>query len=387
MASINSGYIQVAANGWSEEHSVERAMDITPDLLENIKSTEGVTGISPRIFGYALANHGSTSKFISVLAADFDKEKYITKMHEKIIGGSYPSSVTKTEAVPEKHPGAIIGYRLAENMHIQPGSEIFLIASQFDGSLGAVRIPVSGIFRAVENNLDSYRIIIPLETGQELFAPDDVLNGIQRYTSIAVGTRDHRSALDVIEKLHHLFPDPVLEDDVEPYETENYQPVVQDWEELNPGVVQFMMLDQIQGEMMLGFLILVMSFALLNNAQMSINERIRELGILLAVGTKPRTLQLLILAELVLVILPSFFTGTAAGIAYGYYLEAYPIYLTGEYATAFEEMGFKPAIYSLVDAGELGIALASLIIPTFLFIFFATMRIFKLNPVRIISTL
>ena len=54
-----------------------------------------------------------------------------------------------------------------------------------------------------------------------------------------------------------------------------------------PGLVQLVAIDKTSGELSLAFVILIMSFGILNNVQMSILERKREFGILLAIGTLP----------------------------------------------------------------------------------------------------
>ena len=279
VTNMNSGYLQIAANGWSEENSVARALDITPDIFAKLDKYPQITEISPRIFGGALLSHANNSKFITVLAADPQKEKQITVMHEKITQGRYLQT-GKAEA--------ILGYKLAKNTGITVGSEIFLIGSQFDGSIGAVRVRVVGIFKAIDNMLDNMRVITTLASGKELFALDDPESGVTRYTSLALGLKDYRVAGKLDLQLKKDFPLPALQVGMDRSTSENYQPVALNWEELNPGIIQMVVLDQISGEMMFVFLILIMAFGILNNVQMSIQERIREMGIMLAIGTKPQ---------------------------------------------------------------------------------------------------
>ena len=380
---MNSGYLQIAANGWSEDNSIERALDITPEIYQKLYKYEEITEISPRIFGGALLSFKDSSKFITVLAADPQKEKNITVMHEKIIAGRH---------IHSGQPEAILGYKLAKNNGITVGSEIHLIGSQFDGSIGAIKVKVVGIFKAIDSILDNTRIIIPLEPGQELYALDDPETGVARYTSLALGLKDHRIAGRLDKKLKKDFPLPPLEEGIDRSESDNYKPVALNFEELNPAIVQIVIIDQVSGELMFVFLILIMSFGILNNVQMSIQERIRELGIMLAIGTKPSSIQKVIFMEVFFVFVPALIVGFGAGTWLSWNIQQSPIpfsVLMGDPSmdALYEDLGFKPMMYALVDLGEMLIAPLSLLVPSLIFIYIATRRVFRLKPAAIITTL
>ena len=88
---VDSGYIQVAANGWLENKTLDRALNVNPGLLKSLR-VKGTNEISPRIFGYALASHKEHSRFITVLAADPEKERKITTLHKRIVKGKFFST-------------------------------------------------------------------------------------------------------------------------------------------------------------------------------------------------------------------------------------------------------------------------------------------------------
>ena len=282
---------------------------------------------------------------------------------------------------------AVVGHRLAINLGIDLNSQVALVGSQFDGSIGAIIVKIVGIYNSSNVELDSSRIYIPLRAGREFYSPDAPEKGIVRFTSIALGIKDYRVAENVLENLRKKFPTPKMEPNTKREDSDNYDPVIINWTELNPGIVQWTTLDQISGELWASFLILIMAFGVLNNVQTSIHERTREFGILLAIGTPPRSLFIMIIYEVIMTLLPGIFIGSLLGMGAGYYFEANPIVLTGDNAKSFVDMGVVPVMTALVDSSQLIIAVLSLGLPSIILTFFAARRIYRMNPVDIINTL
>jgi len=379
VVSLSSGFIQVAANGWHESRSIERALDVDETLLKSLR-VEGVTAVSPRIFSHALISHGENSRFISVLAADPELEKNITVIHEKIKQGVDLSRTDDPYA-------AMIGYKLAKNLDLKLGDSAYLIGSQFDGSMGAIKINIAGIYKSINTELDISHVIIKPGAGRELFAPGSPSEGVIRYTSVALGVKDYRVADRVYRALVAKYPFPELEKGEAREESLNYGPVVLNWKDMNPGIIQAVLIDEIQNDFFWVFLLIVLAFGVLNNVQMSIHERVKEFGVLLAVGTNPRSLYAMVLYEVLIVLLPALFIGTLGGMGVGYYFNVNPIVFTGNFEQAYEELGFVPVIRSIVDPVEIWIAVLAVFVPCILFALFAIRRIFRLNPVEIIGTI
>ena len=382
IAGISSGYVQVAANGWLEKRDPGRALDVSPELLKSLK-IPGVTHVTPRIQGYALASHKKDSRFISVVAVQAETEQKIVTLHERIVRGRFLQSAGAPGEIQHE---AILGVTLAERLGATTGSELALVSSQFDGSVGAILVRVVGIYKTQAAELDGGHIFVNLESGRTLFAPDSPEQGIIRYTSLLLGVTNIRDARKVYGALSEIYPPPVMPEGVAREESENYKPVVHDWEALNPALVQITVLDQIGNEIFIGILILVMAFGVLSNVQASIQERAREIGIMSALGTRNRTLVLTLFYESLLTLLPGLFLGSLIGAGIAYYFQINPIIITGEYGQAFTDFGFEPKITAVVDPGELWVGILSLLLPSLLFTLIATRRILKLDPARIISS-
>lgn len=409
---LGSGYLQIAAYGWIESgNRLERALDFTPEVVAGLKEA-GIEDYSLRIQSGALISKGAESRFVEVMSFDPEREKKITQFHSRIYKGSYLNSqsgdrmsplsadreannnkaasnksnhmkrLASGEYVPVHN--AIIGYQLAEYLGADIGDEITLVSSQFDGSIGAILANVTGIIRAGHAEVDNNLVLLNLEAGRRLFAPD-AGSEYERYTSIAIPASGPGEAAKKRSILKDYFPSP--ETDVAPEDSDNYEPVILDWEEMNQDLTQYLLLDQLGNEVVLLFLLLIMAFGVLTTVELSIHERTREFGILMAVGTTNGRITSMVMMEVILLLTAGIAIGFAAGSILCFYFYFYPIILGGDLAEMMTEYGAVPRIRPIVDTTESYIAILSLAIPSLFFSWLGARRIRNLRPVEVIGTL
>jgi len=154
------------------------------------------------------------------------------------------------------------------------------------------------------------------------------------------------------------------------------------WDEILPDLKQAAELNQIGGKLFLGLLILVVAFGILNTILMSVTERFREFGILLAVGMRNGQLAVVILIESVIILLIGLAAGSAGGAAITSWLAGHPIPLGGTLAAMVEQYGYQPSITATarpglilgIDLGIVAITAVSMILPVY--------RVLHLEPLK-----
>ncbi len=382
-----SGYLQVAAYGWLESNRrLDRALDFTPDMQQKLAEA-GIKDYTPRIDGGALVGYEEESRFIRVNSFDVDRERNITRVHEKIIEG-FPLDQGDDHPFVNREGrpvyNAVIGYRLAGYLGAHVGSEITLVTSQFDGSVGAIIAKVKGIIRADQLDVDGNRVFLTLGTGRVLFAPG-AGGEFPRYTSIAISAHDSREALKLKEKLSDLFPEPVT--DVAPEDSAVFDPVVLDYDDLNPELSQLLIISEFKNETVIIILLVIMIFGLLTTLELSIHERTFEFGIMMAIGTRGNRLVLLILMEMTLLLLIGIAIGIAGGSLLAYYYELNPIVFTGDLAKSAVENNTVARLRPVVDLAPTYIEILTFLTPSLLLSWWGASRIKKLQPVEVIGNL
>ena len=109
------------------------------------------------------------------------------------------------------------------------------------------------------------------------------------------------------------------------------------WEQLIPGVIQMMLLDDIGAWLSLAVIILVVGFGLLNTVLMSVFERVHEFGVLRALGLKPRGVFGLVMIESLQLSLLGIALGFAVAVPLLLWLTEHPLPIaTGDLAQMAE---------------------------------------------------
>lgn len=332
----STGYIQVHEAGYRENHSFEYVIENSSEVFKAIEKDKNVVLYSPRITGEALvaSNDGTTGA--AVMGVDEEREFEVTTLASRMKRGH----------LPKKQGDIIIGERLAKNLKVNPGDELILIANGADGSLGADRFTLSGIFATGVADFDSSVVLIGIEDADLLYSMHGAI------TEIVI----HLKAFDMAESEAKKLSASLVPLGME----------VHSWKELLPEMVQMISLDNIGGLVMLWFFFIIVIAVILNTILISTLERVKEFGIMMSLGVKPKKIFFMILYEAAILV----FIGTLIGLILswlaGSYLEAHPFSLGETVSKNMEAQGFSPLIYTKLTAGIIfswgaGIFLASLL--------------------------
>jgi ABC-type lipoprotein release transport system permease subunit len=111
-----------------------------------------------------------------------------------------------------------------------------------------------------------------------------------------------------------------------------------------PELAQMLVIDNAQNYSMLAILVVVVAFGILNTILMSVLERQRELGVMLALGLSPRALFRLVYVESLLLSGIGLALGLALALPAAAMMERHPIPITGEVREMSEMFGVTPVI-------------------------------------------
>ena len=181
------------------------------------------------------------------------------------------------------------------------GDELTLLGSGHDGSFAAGIAVVTGIFESGVADIDRSMAQLPIGYFQSLFAMDG------RGHNIVVNAPD----LSQVSAVQQAVKDIVAGRD---------ELVVIDWERLQPGLKQAIQADFTSAWFMYGVLIVLVAFSVLNTQLMSVLERTREFGVMMALGVKPARLGSLVITETVVMAGLGLAIGALLGVAMTWYL-------------------------------------------------------------------
>ena len=267
------GHIQINAQGYAAKARF-LPVDITisePDqLAQQVAKISHVTQVLQRIRFRALLGTGSDSTPGLGIAIQPEDER----------NGIVAQSLMAGRFI-ENEPGyALVGKQLAEDLKLQVGSIVTIVSNTPSGALNADDVEVKGIFYTGFPQYDSATIIVSMQEAQQLLR----LKG--KVTELDVTVNDVKRTDQVAEAIRRELGDDSLE--------------VKTWQQLGQALWQLL-----DGRRKLfNFIsIIVLAIAALgmaNTMLMSVFERTREIGTLMALGSTRGEILALFLLESVL---------------------------------------------------------------------------------------
>ncbi len=320
-----SGHIQLQHPEYLEQQKMRYALDDIDARAQSLRRELGLETISARAAGFALASSRDRSFGLQILGVDARHEPLVSTLPALITRGRYLR--------PGAHEEIVIGAVLARNLKVDIGDELTFLGSGMDDSFAAGVVTVVGIFESGSSDLDRAVAQVNLGYFQETFA----MQGAGHSIVIRAAHIDDVPAL--VSQLRAQIDDPAAV-------------AVRDWDELQPGLRQAIRADMASAWFMYSVLIVLVAFSVLNTQLMSVLERTREFGTMMALGLKPARLARLVMLETSLMTL----IGLALGIALGAAITAW-LSVVGFSYPGMEEMAQK---FNLPDRMYPSISLLSL---------------------------
>lgn len=284
--SLNLAKVQIHRPGYREDSSIYDTIDHTPDVIKIIETKGFAT--APRFFSYGLAAAGNESAGVIIRGVDVVREPHVTELDRHVAAGRF--LVDADGGGPEK--GVIIGRKLAKTLNAKLGSELVIVSQGADGSTANDLFYVRGIFKAVSEMVDRSGFFITAEAFRDL---------------MGTGGNAHEIAVMPPEGIPLDDATATVAAAAPGMETLN-------WRQLAPEAAEI--LDVSEKSMILLYIIAYAAIALvtLNAMLMAVFERIREFGIMKALGIRPGQVWLIVNIEALLQTLLAIAGGCAIGL-------------------------------------------------------------------------
>ncbi len=283
------GEVQVHAPGYLADHSIYKALT-DPELIYKAAQKKDIPAALRR-YGYGLVAAGTKSAGARFWGVEPALELATFDLAQHLEQGRF---LTET---PNR--GVVLGQKLARSLRAQIGSEIVVVVQAADGSLGNDLYTVKGILKSAGDNIDRNAALIHAVDFEELFVSGE------RIHEVALNSR----GISPLELLRALVSTAAPEEEVK------------SWRQLLPEVSDMVNLfDAFIWIFGLIFL-LAAGMGVMNTMLMATYERIREFGILKALGATPWRIITDVAAEALVLAAMGTILGTILGLAGSYYLQ------------------------------------------------------------------
>ncbi|OHB25288.1 MAG: ABC transporter permease [Desulfuromonadaceae bacterium GWC2_58_13] len=350
------GHLVISARGYQDDRDMFADFSDYAALAGNLRKRPEVRGVSPRLRAFGLVAHADSTYPAELLGVQPAQEQQVTSFSRQLVAGRY---LDETETA-----GALIGAGLAKKLGVQPGDELVFLTQAADGSIGNDLLTVTGIFETGSGNRDNALVLVNLPWLQKLTVLPD---------------RIHELAITILEPMRAGELAAPLQTNL-PAGLE-----VLTWGQLLPEMQEVIASYNVSRLILVAILYAATGLGILNTIFMSVMERTREFGILMAMGMKPRSVQNLVLLETLAMGVVSMTLGVAAGLAMTLYMERVGVDLS-PYLSAVTYAGgtILPRLSAAFEADNVTIPAFALLLVSLAAGYFPARRAARLQPIEAI---
>lgn len=346
----STGFIQIHGQGYWEDKIIDNTLEVTPELIETIKSDLNISDVIPRIESFALASSGNLTKGVALIGTLPEVEDKITNLKSRVLKGNYFEN--------ESDQGLLVAEDLAKFLQLDVGDTVVLISQGYHGLSAAGEFQVRGLLHFPFPEMNKQLIYMTLEASQYFFAAEN------RLTSYSL-------------MLHK--PDEIDKTFANLNASLGQQFEIMTWKEMMIELQQQIQSDNISGMFMLGILYVVVAFGIFGTILMMTLERRKEFSVMIAVGMQRYKLAFIVFLETLYMGFIGVIAGAIVSLPVIKYFHHHPIPLTGETATAMLEFNQQPIIPFAFRA-DIYIAQAIIVfILTFVIAFYPLLSISRFN--------
>jgi len=355
--STMAGHVVVQADGWQEERETEQVLTeadaITADLAEAFPDSH----VTPRLYLGGLVTSTRSSAGIALRGGVPSAEAAVDTLDDKLIDGEWLTD--------DDDRGVIIGAGLADTLAVEVGDKIvYMGQTEAQDEMVSRMMRVRGIFRTGGSELDGMTALVTLQAARELLERPDTAHQIALHLpDPSASPAAHARA----EQLVGAEGRDVLE-----------------WPDALPSLVNFIEIDRVSGDVMMAVMGLIVAMGVLNTVLMSVLERTREFGVLMAIGMRPRRLGMLVLVESAALGLIGSVLGAILGAASTQYLVDYGIDYSGMMGETMEMEGLvlSTVMFGAWDLDRMGAYVGATIVVTVLAGAWPAWHLTRLEPVE-----
>jgi ABC-type lipoprotein release transport system permease subunit len=348
-----TGHLQVHRAGYrsdpSIEHSIEEPRRVEAALRRHLPAGAHVTS---RVRVSAVASNARHSLGVTLVGIPPAEEARVSFIGNAVRQGRYLTRGDENRI--------LVGQALIERFETEIGHKLVLMSQDTGGAIASRAYRIAGIFGAEMQDTEKQFVFVTRRSAQEML-------GLGRGVSeISVRLPETAEASTVVEQLKTALPGEQFE--------------VDSWRELLPLMTSLL-------KLMDGFIYIwsvvmfvAMGFGIVNTTLMAVFERIREFGLLKALGMKPLWIVREVLTESLMLLL----MGTAAGNALAL-LCIFPLAAGGvdlsALAAGAEYAGMTRVIYPALALRDVVVANAVVLLLGLLVCLYPALKAARISPV------
>jgi ABC-type lipoprotein release transport system permease subunit len=347
---VEIGDLQIHAAGYLDSPSIYTVIEDQGSLLEALRSA-GYRA-SPRLVGGSLVAAAESAAGALLRGLDLAHDPTVSEISTK---------VAKGEWLDESDPtGVVLGFRLARTLGVDVGAELVALSQATDGSIANELFFVRGILESVGEATDRAAVLLSESAFRTFYVLDEGAHQIivRRPASVEIALAE----IEVSELA------PTLD--------------VKSWRSLLPTLAA--MLDTAKAAIQFVSVIVYIAIGILilNAMLMAVFERVREFGVLKALGVEPRQVWSLIIVESAFQTVLAVAVGLLLATPSLWYLVRFGVNTGPLAGTGVMGMTFMAIWRAVVTPATIGWPIVILLIIVFIAVLYPARKAARISPVE-----
>ncbi|CAH0529929.1 hypothetical protein CTH30272_02661 [Allocatenococcus thiocycli] len=271
--SWQTSHLQIHQEQYLINPELEEIIPNADVIAATLANQQQVKAVSERFLADGMIASARSTRGIRINGIDIVQEQQITPLAEHILLGQWLDE--------EGRNPILVSQKTAKRLNLRVGSKVILTLSDINGDVSGAAFRVKGIFKTPSTTFDE---------GNTYVRKADLENiaGLKGAHEISILLKSNDD--NTLEQTK-WFTQTLLSNRSKDHL------VVRKWEEIQPLLSTMMSSMDISNQVMLVVFVLAMMLGIINIMLMSVFERTREFGVLMAVGMQQHKIRLLIILE------------------------------------------------------------------------------------------
>lgn len=278
---INSqiSHLQIHYPGFTDDLEAGLLIPNSREIMDELKQHKTIKGITGRVLSPGMIASTTSGSGVVVQGIIREDEMNVTNIYEKITEGDFFEEEKKNQLV--------VGQKLAKKLNVKLRSKVVINVQDANGNITAGAFRISGIYKTNSSKYDEGNVFV---RQQDL---DKLLSSKGHVHEIALILQPDADVDSLKGQLANLFPG---------LEVKSWKDVAPELDFINEIMDEYL-------HIFMAIILLAMAFGIINTMLMAILERVREIGMLMAIGMNKFRIFMMIVLETIFLT----FTGAPLG--------------------------------------------------------------------------
>jgi putative ABC transport system permease protein len=292
MINLTTSAVKIHTKAYDEDREsfpLKYGLEDIQKIQKVLHADDRISGIAPRtLFLGELSNYDKSMPVLGTVI-DPENDKTVFTLTEYLVGEYFS---------PENEREIILGKDLAKDLKVKPGDYITLYALTKFESHNADDFKIVGLFNTTDPNLNKTGVYITYSGANEFLELETTVTELNVQLKHRINFDDlFKDMQNIQESIRNKFP-----------ALKTYT-----FEELGAGVLELVRQKKLWGAFMTLIFLLIAAVGIVNSVLMSVYERIREVGVLRALGLEGRDIMKMFMCEGIII----GFIGSLVGVLLG----------------------------------------------------------------------